>query len=107
MLPSVVTTKPMVECSVMTFLVPISAAMLNGIGSSYHGVITMRGISFSTYPNALGTIYPTQSIIRTAKLALPSILTVTACSGTNFGSVVMMVRPAADCGISSMARSRR
>ena len=28
----------------------------------------------------------------------------TACSGTNFGSVVMMVRPAADCGSSSRAR---
>ena len=31
-----------------TFLVPISAAILNGIGSSNHGVITMRGASFST-----------------------------------------------------------
>ena len=43
MLPSVVMTSPIVECSLITFLVPISAAMLNGIGSSYHGVITMRG----------------------------------------------------------------
>ena len=47
MLPSVVTTIPMVECSVMTFRVPTSAAMLNGISSSNHGVMTMRGASFS------------------------------------------------------------
>ena len=31
----------------------------------------------------------------------------TASSGMNFGSVVMMVLPAADCGSSSVARSRR
>ncbi len=106
MLPSVVITRPMVECSVITFFVPISAAILNGIGSSYHGVITMRGLSSSMYPRALGTIYPTQSIRRTEKVALLSICTVTAFSGMNFGSVVIMVRPAADCGISSTARSR-
>ena len=46
----------MVECSVITFFVPISAAILNGIGSLYHGVITMRGMLSSMYPNALGTI---------------------------------------------------
>ena len=56
MLPSVVMTRPIVECSVMTFCVPISAAMLNGIGSSYHGVRTMRGWSSSMYPSALGTM---------------------------------------------------
>ena len=47
MLPSVVTTIPMVECSLMTFLVPISAAMLKGISSSNQGVFTMRGASSS------------------------------------------------------------
>ena len=46
--PSEVTTSPMVECSWMTFCVPISAAMLNGISWSNHGVMTMRGCSFST-----------------------------------------------------------
>ena len=45
MLPSVVTTSPMVECSVMTLRVPISAAMLKGTGSSNQGVITIRGVS--------------------------------------------------------------
>ena len=45
--PSVVTTKPIVECSVMTFLVPISAAILNGISSSYQGVFTILGCSSS------------------------------------------------------------
>ena len=45
--PSVVTTSPMVECSWMTFWVPISAAMLKGISCSNQGVITMRGCSFS------------------------------------------------------------
>ena len=45
MLPSVVTTNPMVECSVMTFRVPISAAILKGMGSSYQGVRTIRGCS--------------------------------------------------------------
>ena len=36
--PSVVITRPMVECSLITFCVPISAAMLNGTSSSNHGV---------------------------------------------------------------------
>ena len=47
MLPSVVTTSPMVECSVMTFRVPTSAAILNGTSASNHGVMTMRGASSS------------------------------------------------------------
>ena len=106
MLPSVVMTSPMVECSVITFCVPISAAMLNGMGSSNHGVRTMRGCSSSMYPRALGTMKPTQSMSRTLNSAVSSIFTVTACSGINFGSVVMMVRPEADCGSSSTARSR-
>ena len=103
--PSVVTTNPMVECSWMTFCVPISAAILNGISSSNHGVITMRGCSFSMYPSELGTMYPTQSIMRTLSLAFCSNSMLTASSGINFGSVVMMVLPAADCGSSSTARS--
>ena len=55
---------------------------------------------------ALGTMYPTQSIIRTWNMASSSTWTDTDCSGMNLGSVVMMVRPAADWGSSSMARSR-
>ena len=56
MLPSVVITKPIVECSFITLRVPISAAILNGMGSSNHGVITIRGWSPSIYPSALGTM---------------------------------------------------
>ena len=41
--PSVVITKPIVECSEITFLVPISAAILKGMGSLYQGVMTIRG----------------------------------------------------------------
>ncbi len=73
---------------------------------SNHGVRTMRGCSSSMYPRALGTMKPTQSMSRTLNSAVSSIFTVTACSGINFGSVVMMVRPEADCGSSSTARSR-
>lgn len=47
MLPSVVTTSPIVLCSLMTFWVPISAARLKGISFSNQGVTTMRGCSFS------------------------------------------------------------
>ena len=53
---SVVITRPMVECSVITFLVPISAAMLKGIGSSYQGVRTIRGWSSSNWPAAPGMV---------------------------------------------------
>ena len=91
----------------MTFFVPISAAMLNGISSSNHGVLTMRGCSFSMYPSDPGTMYPTQSIMRTRRFVpAPSVISA-ACSGMNFGSVVMIVRPDADCGSSSVARSLR
>ena len=105
MLPSVVTTRPMVECSLITFRVPSSAAMLKGISCSYQGVFTIRGALFSMYPRAEGTIYPTQSIRRTFMVAVPSTVMVTASSGINLGSVVMMVRPAEDWGSSSVARS--
>ena len=44
---AVVTTRPMVECSVMTFCVPTSAAMLKGTSVSNHGVTTILGASFS------------------------------------------------------------
>ena len=37
--PSVVTTIPIVECSFITFSVPISAASTKGIGSEYHPAI--------------------------------------------------------------------
>ena len=105
--PSVVITRPMVLCSVMTFLVPSSAAMLKGTSRSNQGVITIRGCSFSMYPRALGTMYPTQSMSRTWKEAVWSTDIFTASSGMNLGSVVMMVLPAADWGSSSVARSRR
>ena len=52
-------------------------------------------------------MYPTQSIIRTRRLIFPSSVMLTASSGMNFGSVVIMVRPAADWGSSSAARLRR
>ena len=50
--PSVVMTMPMVECSVMTFRVPISAASVMGISWSYQGVVTIRGASSSICPMA-------------------------------------------------------
>ena len=43
---------------------------------------------------------------RTEKLTPPSSVTLTASSGTNFGSAVMIVRPEPDWGSSSFARSR-
>ena len=52
----VVTTRPIVECSVITFSVPISAAILNGISSSNQGVLTILGVSSSIYPIAEGTM---------------------------------------------------
>ena len=55
MLPSVVTITPIVECSSITFLVPISAAVSKGIYSSEQGVLTILGISSSKYPIALST----------------------------------------------------
>ena len=44
---------------------------------------------------------------RALKLPPPESSSLTAFSGMNFGSVVMMVRPAADWGSSSWARARR
>ena len=55
MLPSVVMTMPMVECSRMTFRVPISAASVMGISWSNQGVVTIRGASPSSWPMAPGT----------------------------------------------------
>ena len=45
-------------------------------------------------------------MIRARKLPPPDNWISTACSGMNLGSVVMMVRPAADWGNSSSARVR-
>ena len=104
-LPSVVSTRPRVEWSVMTFRVPTSAAMLKGTSSSNQGVRTIRGASFSKYPKELGTMYPTQSMSRTRAEAFSSRSTWAASSGINLGSVVIMVLPAADWGSSSVARS--
>ena len=50
-------------------------------------------------------MYPTQSISLTLKDILSSMFISIAFSGTNFGSVVIIVLPAADCGISSTALS--
>ena len=52
MVPSVVTTMPMVECSAMTFRVPISAASDIGISCSNQGVVTIRSVSPSRWPTA-------------------------------------------------------
>ena len=60
--PSVVIINPRLECSLITLLVPISAAFEKGISSSDHGVFTMRSFSSSMAPTASGTKYPTQSI---------------------------------------------
>ena len=56
MVPSVVTTMPRVEWSVMTFWVPISAAWVMGISWSNHGVVTIRGTPPSVCPMAPGTM---------------------------------------------------
>lgn len=40
-----------------------------GISWSYQGVVTIRGVSSSIWPMAPFTMYPTQSISRTEKLA--------------------------------------
>ena len=53
--PSVVTTTPIVECSAMTRRVPSSAASAIGISSADQGVRTMRGWSSSYCPTAPGT----------------------------------------------------
>ena len=98
--PSVVTTIPIVECSFITFSVPISAASVKGIGSLYHGVITKRGPFSSSYPLAAFTTYPTQSIILILALKSSTFI-LAAVAGTNFGSVVIIVLPAAACGNSS------
>ena len=107
MLPSVVMTMPMVECSRITRVVPSSAASAIVTGWSAHGVVTMRGLSPSSCPAAPGTMYPTQSMSRTEQLAPSSSAMSTASSGTNFGSEVITVRPLPLCGSSSLARSRR
>ena len=56
MVPSVVTTMPMVECSAITFRVPISAASAMGISWGNQGVVTMRSFSPSSWPTAPSTM---------------------------------------------------
>ena len=51
-LPSVVTKTPNVECSLITFSVPIAPACSKGIGSVDQGVFTSLGSSFSLSPIA-------------------------------------------------------
>ena len=81
------------------------AAFVNGISYSNHGVFTCLSTSFSMCPEAPSTIYPTQSISRTFNSIPSSVFIDTASFGTNFGSVVMIVVPDADCGSSSFVRS--
>ena len=107
MLPSVVTTTAMVECSEITFRVPISAASVMGMGWSNQGVVTILGSPSSLWPMAPGTIYPTQSTSRTDMWVPPSMVSSTASSGTNLGSAVITVRPEPLWGSSSRARSFR
>ena len=54
--PSVVMTTATVECSSITFRVPISAASAMGISRSDQGVITIRGVPSSNCPMAPLTI---------------------------------------------------
>ena len=55
MVPSVVTTMPMVLWSSMIFLVPSSAASFMESASGYQGVVTIRGCPSSSAPTAPGT----------------------------------------------------
>ena len=106
MLPSVVTTIPMVEWSLITFLVPISAAWVNGISTSDQGVFTSRSASSSMWPAAPSTIKPTQSTRRTFTFTSPPSVICAASWGMNLGSVVVIVFPPELCGSSSCARMR-
>ena len=54
--PSVVTTMPTVECSVMTLCVPFSAASVMVISWSNHGVVTRRSAPSSNCPAAPSTM---------------------------------------------------
>ena len=56
MLPSVVTTMPMVECSAITLRVPFSAASVMLISWSNQGVVTMRSLPSSNCPAAPSTM---------------------------------------------------
>ena len=98
--PSVVTIIPIVEWSFITFSVPISAASTNGISSGNQGVLTIRGPFSSSYPLALSITYPTQSTRRILHVK-SSIFILAILFGTNLGSMVIIVFPPEDCGISS------
>ena len=101
-----VTTRPMVEWSVITFCVPISAAWVKGIIWSNHGVFTIRSPFSSMCPAAPSTMKPTQSMRRTFTSTPSSRAMGAASLGTNLGSVVMTVLPAALWGSSSRVRIR-
>ena len=90
----------MVEWSLITFSVPISAASIKGISSSYQGVLTILGPFSSVAPLALSITNPTQSTNLMLQ-SKSSIFTFAALLGMNFGSVVIIVLPAALWGISS------
>ena len=96
-------TIPKVECSLITFWVPIFAASSNGIVSSNQGVFTILIFWSSKYPIAGSITKPTQSIKRTFTNKDSSIFKVIACEGTNLGSIVIIVLPLPDCGNSSKA----
>ena len=61
-LPSVVTTRPIVACSWITLRVPTWAASWKGMAYSNHGVLTIRSLPSSMWPEASLTRKPTQSI---------------------------------------------
>ena len=90
----------------MTFSVPIVAAFSKGISRVDHGVFTIRSLSPSMAPLAPWIKNPTQSIRRILQVRSCSSSISTCSFGTNLGSVVMMVRPCADCGNSSTVRRR-
>ena len=65
----------------------------------------MRGMLSSSCPTAPGTMYPTQSTSLTRHAPSP-IVSSAASFGTKLGCVVIIVRPAALCGSSSVSRAR-
>ncbi len=84
----------------------MAAACVNGISPSTHGVFTSLSAPPSICPDAPSTIYPTQSMSRTEMAISPATWMSAASLGMNLGSVVITVMPAADCGNSSLARSK-
>ena len=92
-LPSVVITRPIVECSWITFSVPAFAASWKGIALENQGVFTILSLPSSTFPPASFTRKPTQSISRTFAFLSSPRSTDTASFGINLGSTVVIIFP--------------